>query len=145
MTEGKKDPLERYRQLWGMSQQCNEENPDELQQKLTLYGQLYELTGKYLAAARSDARLAKLERQEYEANQYMSTKNKKQGGDYTEEERKKKAFIAAIHLYKLETEYNNEADRWENARESILEQINIMKRKQDIQINLFARGNSLNG
>lgn len=135
----------KYKNLWGQSTTLNEENPHELQMKLTIYGQLYELTGKFLAAARSDARLAKLDRQEQEAKMFLSTPNKKEGGKYTEKEREKKAFLSARLLYKREIEYENEADRWENARDSILEQINIMKRKQDVMNNLFGRGNSLNG
>lgn len=141
----KKTPYERYKELWGMSQRLNEDNPDHLQMKLTLYGQLYEFTGKFLAGARSDARLAKLDRQEEEAKIFLGSKNKKDGGKYTEKEREKKAFLAARLLYKREIEYDNEADRWDNARDSILEQINIMKRKQDVLNNLFGRGNSLNG
>jgi hypothetical protein len=136
-------PYQRYKQLWGQTQRLNEDNPDHLVQKLTLYGQLYEWTGKFLASARSDARLAKLERQEQEARVFLKTPKGKDG--YTEKEREKKAFLAAKLLIKREIEYENEADRWANARDSILEQINIMKRKQDVQINIFQRGNSLNG
>jgi hypothetical protein len=134
---------DKYKTLWGMTQKLNEDNPDHLQMKLTLYGQLYELTGKFLASARSDARLAKLDRQEQEAKTFLKTPKGKDG--YTEKEREKKAFLAARLLIKREIEYENEADRWANARDSILEQINIMKRKQDVQINIFQRGNSLNG
>jgi hypothetical protein len=136
-------PYQKYKHLWGMTQKLNEDNPDHLQMKLTLYGQLYEWTGKFLASARSDARLAKLDRQEQEAKVFLKTPKGKDG--YTEKEREKKAFLAARLLIKREIEYENEADRWANARDSILEQINIMKRKQDVQINIFQRGNSLNG
>jgi hypothetical protein len=135
----------RYKQAWGMTQRLNEENPDQLQMKLTLYGELYELTGKFYAAAKADAELKKIDRIEQEARVYLGFPNKKAGGKYTEKERDAKATLATILLLKQETKFRNEAFRWENARDSLLEQINIMKRKQDIMTNLFQRGNTLNG
>lgn len=135
----------RYKQVWGMTQRLNEENPDHLQMKLTLYGELYELTGKFLAAAKADAELMKIDRIEQEAKIYLASPNKKAGGKYTEKERDAKATLATILLLKQETKFRNEAFRWENARDSLLEQINIMKRKQDIMTNVFQRANTLNG
>lgn len=144
--ENKPTPYEKYKHLWGMTQQLNESDPDQLLQKLTLYGQLYEMTGKFSASAKADSRLLKLDRQEQEARSFLSTGGGgKEKSNYTQKERDAKAFLSARLLYKQEIEYENEYDRWENARDSILEQINIMKRKQDIQINLFGRGNSVNG
>lgn len=136
-----------YKVLWNESEKLNESNPDELQQKLTYYGRLYELTGKFHAAAVADAELKKFERMSRESNIILSKgfKTRKDATKYTVKEQDAKLFLATKEFHQEERKFRNEALRWENARDSILEQINIMKRKQDVQINLFARANSLNG
>lgn len=148
MTEKKQSgkDYEYFKQIYGMTERLNERNPDQLQQKLTLYGTLYELTGKFEAEAYGEAELYDFQVKNLWDEIYLQTKTDRKTGDkLTAKEREAIAELGCKELRQKRYEAKSEMKRWEMARESILEQINIMKRKQDSFNVQWEKANYING
>lgn len=137
--------FDHYKQLWYQSSKCNENDPNGLQQKLTLYGDLYEMTGRYHAEAVAEAEMTRLKRKDVEFAVINANPAKADGGSISAKKRDYKVHQKTRKLLREEQELRNEALRWENARSSMIEQINIMKRKQDTIMNMWNRANTFNG
>lgn len=138
-------------ELYHEANQKREDDPLELQEKLTLYGQIYETMGELEAVATGQAKLAYAQRHEVSARTYMHRRyrqdvNKK---DTTEKlsakERDSVAELACTPYRRKEAKYAEESKRWQNRRESVLEQINIMKRRQDLFSDTWDKANFING
>jgi len=138
--------LQRIAELYKMTDQLDEKNSVDLQEKLTIYGDIFEIFGDLEAFAVGKAKLNYAHRKEVNANTYLTkTKNKDGTRTLTSKERESVAELSTRHYRRLEAEYEHEAKKWQNRRESILEQINIMKRKQDAIGNLWEKANYING
>lgn len=122
-----------------------ESDPMELQEKMTLYGSIYEIMGDLEAEATGMEKLAYAYRHEANANTFMKSKVDPQGNKLTGEERKMVAEIAVRSFRRKESKYAGASKKWRNRRESVLEQINIMKRRQDLFTDQWNKANFING
>jgi len=125
---------QRLSELYKKAASLNEELPMELMQKLSVYGQIYETLGAIHADAEGDYCMKEAERKEIIATVFCLDPEK------TVKEREMKVELAAAEKRKEEAEARKEMTRWKNARESVLEQINIMKRKYEHLVNVLQKG-----
>jgi hypothetical protein len=141
------DTLAHLTMLYDTVRDHDEEQPIELMEKLTVYGQIFQVIGDLQAFAIGQAELNYAYRKEVNASAYMSKKKPKEetAKAYTSKEREMVAEYSTLKFRRLEAQYRGEAKKWENRREAVLEQINIMKRKQDGNQILWDRANSTNG
>jgi len=121
-------------ELYKKAASLNEDFPAQLIEKMGLYGQIYEILGFLHAEAEGEYGLKEVERKEVIANVFCLDPEK------TVKEREMKAELAAIPKRKEEAEARKEAIRWKNAREAVLEQINIMKKKYEHLVNVYQKG-----
>jgi len=126
--------VEKLTELYKKAASLNEELPAQLIEKMGLYGQIYELLGSLHAEAEGEYGLKEAERKEVIATVFCLDPEK------TVKEREMKAELASIPKRKEEAEARKEAIRWKNARESVLEQINIMKKKYEHLCNVLQKG-----
>jgi len=112
-------------ELYKKAASLNEENPYELMQKLSIYGQILELLGGLWAAATKDWKLAEAKRRETIATIYTLDP------EGTTKDREMKAEMAASEWRRKEAEYEAEALRWRAAYLSTQEQIQILKKKYE--------------
>ncbi|MED5050626.1 hypothetical protein P9850_01915 [Anoxybacillus rupiensis] len=126
--------LDKLTELYKKAASLNEELPAQLIEKMSLYGQIYELLGFLHAEAEGDYGLKEAERKEVIATVFCLDPEK------TVKEREMKAELASVPKRKEEAEARKEAIRWKNARESVLEQINIMKKKYEHLVNVLQKG-----
>lgn len=131
--------------LYQMADPLSDDDLLELQNKLVLYGRIYEIIGDLEAFAAGKSKMNYAYRKEVAAQTYMSKKQDRTGKRFTSTERDMIAELASKKYRRLEAEYEYESRRWANRREAVLEQINIMKRKHDGICNMWNRANSLNG
>ncbi len=117
----------------------------QLQEKMTLYGNIFEIMGDLEAEATGMEKLAYAYRHEATANTFMKRKADDQGNKLTGEERKAVAEIAVRSFRRKEAKYAGASKKWRNRRESVLEQINIMKRRQDLFTDEWNKANFING
>lgn len=131
--------------LYQMADPLSDDDLMELQQKLVLYGRIYEIIGDLEAFAAGKSKMNYAYRKEVAAQTYLSKTQDKSGKRLTSTERDAVAELASKKYRRLEAEYEYESKRWSNRREAVLEQINILKRKHDGICNMWNRANSLNG
>jgi hypothetical protein len=133
-------------ELYKMTDELDESNSDDLQKKLTVYGNIYEIIGDLEAFAVGKSKLNYAYRKEVNATAYLNKTKSKDGlRTLTSKERESVAELATRQYRKLEAEYEHESRKWQNRRDSVLEQINIMKRKQDGIGNTWDKANYING
>lgn len=132
--------------LYSMVDELDETNSDDLQKKLTIFGNIYEIIGDLEAFAVGKSKLNYAYRKEVNATAYLNKTKSKDGlRNLTSKERESVAELATRKYRKLEAEYEHESRKWQNRRDSVLEQINIMKRKQDGIGNTWDKANYING
>lgn len=150
-NEGMKPMKQLMDALYVQANACQEDDPLQLQEKLTLFGQIYEIAGDFEAEATGLWKLHYAYRQETHASAYMSrTKSRPTDPNETPrtltgKERDAIAERATFTYRRLEAEYERLSLKWANRKKAILEQINIMKRKQDGQLALWGKANYING
>lgn len=126
--------VDRLKRLYKQAEQLNEENPKELIDKLSIYGQILELLGGLWAAAHSDWKMAEATRKETIASVYSLDP------EGTNKDREMKAEMAAKEWRRKEAQYEAEALRWKNAYTSTQEQIQIMKKRYEHMQNVLKGG-----
>ena len=145
-TEG--EMIARLTALYNEANQRLEDDPLELQEKLTLFGEIFEIMGDLEALAVGQKELAYAYRQEVNAKKYLHTLNMKLGDTVkklTGDERKAAAELAVRPFRRNEARFAEDSKKWKNRRDSVLEQINIMKRRQDLFSDQFSKANYING
>lgn len=142
------EQIARLSELYKMANDKLEDDPLELQEKLTLYGDIFEIMGDLEALAVGQKELAYAYRQETNAQKYLHTVNMKLGDTVkklTGDERKAVAELAVRDFRRNEARFAEASKKWKNRRDSVLEQINIMKRRQDLFADQFSKANYING
>jgi hypothetical protein len=112
-------------QLYKKASVLDEDNPKQLMDKLSLYGQILELLGGMWAIATKDWKLAESKRRETIATVFSLDP------EGTVKDKEMKAEMAASEWRKAEAEGEGEALRWKTAYTSTQEQIQILKKKYD--------------
>lgn len=125
--------LQRLSELHKKAAGLNEDLPPDLLNKLTIFGEIYEIMGGLHAEAVGDWRLKEALRRETIATVYSLDP------EGTVKDREMKAEFAAKDARKEEAAAEKEATRWKNARDSYLEKINILKKRYD-HLKEVARG-----
>ncbi|MCR6096876.1 hypothetical protein HXA31_20535 [Salipaludibacillus agaradhaerens] len=108
------------KQLYKQADSLNEELPGDVIKKMKLYGQIFELVGKFHASSLADWKLAEAKRREALASAY-------QYGEGTQKEKEARAEIAAAPHRQDEAQKEADCMRWRNAKDSTQETINILK------------------
>jgi hypothetical protein len=111
--------------LYKQASSLNEDLPTELMKKLSIYGEIYELLGGFHSEATGSWKLAEAKRRETIATVYSLDP------EGSNKDREHKAEMAAKDTRREEAKTEAEATRWKNARESVYEQIQIMKKRYD--------------
>jgi hypothetical protein len=140
--------IKRLMELYKMSEEKLEDDPLELQEKMTLFGEIYEIMGDLEALAVGQKELAYAYRQEVNAHKFLHAAKVKQGETVkkpTGDERKAYAELAVRPYRRNEARFAEESKKWKNRRDSVLEQINIMKRRQDLFVDQWEKANYING
>ncbi|QFG05738.1 hypothetical protein 035JT001_71 [Bacillus phage 035JT001] len=140
--------LARLAELYSEADKRDDNDPLMLQEKMTFYGMIYEIMGDMEALATGQEKLAYAYRQEVSARKFIHTKQIEENGTMrklTGEERKAVAELAVRKYRRNEARFAEESKKWKNRRESVLEQINIMKRRQDLFADQWNKANALNG
>jgi hypothetical protein len=120
--------------LYKKASGLNEDNPKELMDKLSIYGQILELIGGMHADSMKAWKLAEAKRRETIATVYTLDVNG------SNKDRENKAEMAAAEARAEEGDTEAEATRWKNAYNSTNEQINIMKKRYDHLVNVAKGG-----
>jgi hypothetical protein len=120
--------------LYKKANSLNEDNPKELMDKLSLYGQILEIIGGLHAESVGAWKIAEAYRRETIATVYSLDP---QGSN---KDRENKAEMAASEARREEAKAEKEATRWKNAYNSTNEQINIMKKRYDHLVNVYQKG-----
>jgi hypothetical protein len=123
MSDNKK--IDKLSSLYKKLSALDEENPYELMQKLSIYGQILELLGGLWAAATKDWKLAEAKRRETIATVYSLNP------EGTTKDKEMQAEMAAAEWRRKEAEYEAEALRWKAAYIATQEQIQILKKKYE--------------
>jgi hypothetical protein len=140
--------IKRMAELYRLADERKDSDPLELQEKLTLYGQIHEIMGDLEAYAVGQEKLAYAYRQEVAAHSFMHKKKVMVEGTMTKltgEERRAVAELAVRKYRRNEARFAEESKKWKNRRDSVLEQINIMKRRQDLFTDQWGKANYING
>lgn len=138
-------------ELYSEAEQRDDNDPLELQEKLTLYGQVHEIMGDLEAFAVGQEKLNYAYRHEVYAQTYMHRRhkfdvnNEKTTEKLTSKEREMTAELAVKGYRRAEAIYLQNGKKWRNRRDSVLEQINIMKRRQDLFSDQWNKANFING
>lgn len=130
---------DKLRTYYNAADKLNEEFPKELMDKLSIYGRILEIIGGLHADALREWKLAESERKGTIAETYMIVLNE---GDKpaTSKYREMVAEQTAIDLRRKEAIAESEAMRWRNAYNSVLEQIQIMKKRYEHLTNVSKGG-----
>ncbi|QFG05382.1 hypothetical protein 031MP004_72 [Bacillus phage 031MP004] len=142
------EELSKLAGLYAEAEKRDDNDPLMLQEKMTFYGMIYEIMGDMEALATGQEKLAYAYRQEVSARKFIHTKQIEENGSMrklTGEERKAVAELAVRKYRRNEARFAEESKKWKNRRESVLEQINIMKRRQDLFADQWNKANALNG
>lgn len=125
---------ERLAVLYKKASVLDEDNPKQLMDKLSIYGQILEILGGLHADSVGSWRLAEAHRRETIATVYSLDP------EGSNKDRENKAEMAATQARQQESKAEQEATRWKNAYNSTNEQINIMKKRYDHLVNVFQKG-----
>lgn len=147
-TEAK--ALRELSELYAMAGERLDTDPLELQEKLTLFGQIHEIMGDLEAVAVGQEKLAYAYRQEVAARKFMSSRQMDLDKDgkltkLTGDERRAVSELTVMRYRRNEARFAQESKKWRNRRDSVLEQINIMKRRQDLFTDQWNKANFTNG
>jgi hypothetical protein len=123
--------VKRLGELYKQANQLNEEFPKELIEKLSIYGQILEIIGGLWADAHSEWKLAEAKRKDTIASVYTLDP------EGTNKDREMKAEMAAKEWRLKEAQFEGEALRWRAAYTSVVEQINIMKKRYEHMQNVL--------
>ena len=130
--------------LYAESNQRDDTIMLDLQEKMTFYGQIYEIMGDLEAFAVGQREMNYAYRKEINAKTFIS-KVENKGKKLTAKEREAVAELATKPYRVAEARYAEEAAKWRNRRDAVQEQINIMKRRQDGFYNQWNQANLVNG
>lgn len=131
----KKDKrIEKLEKLYKQAEELNEELPKELIEKLSIYGQILEILGRMWASATNDWKMAEAKRRETIATVYSLDP------EGSNKDREMKAEMAAAEWRRKEAQYEAEALRWKAAYTSVIEMINILKKKYEHMTNVLKGG-----
>jgi hypothetical protein len=111
---------DKLKKLYSEASQCDESMPGEIVDKLRIYGQIFELVGKFHSDSLKAWKLAEAKRREALASAY-------QYGEGTQKEKEARAEIAAAPHRQDEAQKEADCMRWRNAKDSTQETINILK------------------
>lgn len=142
------DELKKLTELYNDTNDKDDSDPLDLQEKMTIYGMIFEIMGDMEALATGQEKLAYAYRQEVAARKFLYTQKAEVEGTMkklTGDERKAVAELAVKKYRRNEARFAEESKKWRNRRESVLEQINIMKRRQDLFNDQWNKGNFVNG
>jgi hypothetical protein len=117
--------VEKLKPLYKKANSLDEDNPKQLMDKLSLYGQILELLGGLWASATKEWKLAEASRRQTIASVYSLDP------EGTSKDREHKAEMAASEWRRAEAEGEAESLRWKTAYTSTQEQIQILKKKYD--------------
>lgn len=117
--------LDNLKKLYAQANELNEEYPKEIIDKLSIYGQILEILGGLWASATMDWKLSESKRRETIASVYSLDP------DGSNKDREMKAEMAASEWRHKEAQYESEALRFKNAYTSVLEQIQILKKRYE--------------
>jgi hypothetical protein len=128
-------------QLYKKASTLDEENPKQLIDKLSIYGNILELIGGLWADAECEYGLAKNER-EYAIDNAIYYRPSMDNGECPTSDKRAEAVggLIAKELKDKEKKLASEVTRWKAAYSSISEQINIMKKRYDHLVNVFSKG-----
>lgn len=131
----KKDKrIVKLEELYKKANELDEEFPKQLIDKLSLYGQILEIIGGLWASAHSDWKMAEAKRRETLATVYTYDP------EGSNKDREMKAEMAAAEWRRKEAQYEGEAMRWKAAYQSVLEQIQILKKRYEHMQNVANGG-----
>jgi hypothetical protein len=117
--------VKRLSELYKQANQLNEEFPKELIEKLSIYGQILEIIGGLWSEAHSEWKLAEAKRKDTIASVYTLDP------EGTNKDREMKAEMAARDWRIKEAQFEGEALRWKAAYQSVIEQIQILKKRYE--------------
>jgi hypothetical protein len=123
--------VKRLSELYKQANQLNEEFPKELIEKLSIYGQILEIIGGLWADAHSEWKLAEAKRKDTIATVYSLDP------EGTNKDREMKAEMAAKEWRLKESQFEGEALRWKAAYQSVIEQIQILKKRYEHMQNVL--------
>ncbi|WP_041848249.1 hypothetical protein [Caldibacillus thermoamylovorans] len=126
--------IDDLKRLYSQASKLDEEYPKQIIDKLSIYGQILEILGNLWAAATLDWKLAEAKRRETIANVYSLDP---QGSN---KDREMKAEMAAAKWRQEEAKYEAETQRFKNAYTSVLEQIQILKKRYEHLVNVSKGG-----
>lgn len=122
---------ERLAQLYKAANSMNEEQPKELMEKLSLYGQVLELIGGLHADSIKAWKLAEAKRRETIASAIVYGAELEGVEGKTAKDRDAIGEIIGAQARRDEALTESEAQRWKNAYTSTLEMIQILKKKYE--------------
>jgi hypothetical protein len=125
---------EKLKELYKKANVLDEENPKQLIDKLSIYGQILELVGGMHADSVGEWKLAEALRKETLATVYSLDP------EGSNKDREQKAELSAVEQRRKEAKTEAEATRWKNAYNSTLEQIQIMKKRYEHLTNVSKGG-----
>lgn len=126
--------IDDLKRLYSQASKLDEEYPKQIIDKLSIYGQILEILGNLWAAATLDWKMAEAKRRETIANVYSLDP---QGSN---KDKEMKAEMAAAEWRRKEAQYEAEALRWKAAYTSVVEMINILKKKYEHMVNVSKGG-----
>lgn len=129
MSPKKDKRIEKLEKLYKQAEKLNDEFPKELIEKLSIYGQILEILGRMWASATNDWKMAEAKRRETIATVYSLDP------DGSNKDREMKA-----EWRRKEAQYEAEALRWKVAYTSVVEMINILKKKYEHMTNVLKGG-----
>jgi hypothetical protein len=133
--------LDKLKELYGKASVLDEDNPLQLMNKLSIYGQILELQGRFHSESVAAWKLAEMVRRETLASS-MAYGAELEGAEPAKTAKEKEAVAEVIAAEKRKAEAIAEAEawRWRNAYQSTIEQINIMKKRYDHLVNVYEKG-----
>lgn len=126
--------IDDLKRLYSQASKLDEEYPKQIIDKLSIYGQILEILGNLWAAATLDWKMAEAKRRETIANVYSLDP---QGSN---KDKEMKAEMAAAKWRQEEAKYEAETQRFKNAYTSVLEQIQILKKRYEHLVNVSKGG-----
>lgn len=131
---------EKLSELYKKASTLNEENPKQLMDKLSLYGQILEFLGGLHSESVGAWKLAESKRREVIASAIVYGAESSDMQVKTAKDREAAAEVIGAEARREEAKAEAEAQRWKNAYNSTLEQIQIMKKRYDHLKEVFKGG-----
>jgi hypothetical protein len=132
---------EKLKELYKKANGYNEEIPAQLIDKMTVYGQIYELIGGLYGDALDRYGVAEVERKDTIANAIVYRPSVDGQEPPTSDKRAEAiGIILAKDKFIAEKKAESEALRWKSARDAVNEQIQIMKKRYEHFVNVAKGG-----